>query len=116
MVRRILADVLVRESYTISSDLHSSQLGIYYFDFQLNPAKLNRLITDFDPDGIPLNTTYIDVAEKKLHYYPISIGQYGLAIYNNYVRTKDENQKQRFLNISRWFYDNRNTDKILGSI
>jgi len=114
MAKRILTDVLGRESYAINSDPHSTQLGLYYFDFQLNPAKLNRLIADFDSEGIPLNTTYIDVAEKKLHYYPITIGQFGLAVYNDYIRTKNEEQKQYFLRISRWFYNNRKTDTKFG--
>lgn len=89
-------------------------LTTYYFNFKLEPNKLNALIADYDKDGVPLNTTYIDVEEAKLHYYPISIGQYALAVFHSYLDTKDEEKKALFLRIAEWFYNHRTEDKELG--
>ena len=96
------------------SDYGGESLKYYYINFKLDPNKLNKLIVDFDKNGVPLNTTYIDVEEKTLHYYPISIGQYALAVYHNYLDTKDEEKKALFLRIADWFYDNRTEDEKLG--
>ncbi len=89
-------------------------LGKYYIAFKENPDKLNALIADFDKDGVPLNTTYIDVEEQKLHYYHISIGQYALAVFHSYLDTKDEEKKAHFLRIAEWFYNDRIEDERLG--
>lgn len=89
-------------------------LNRYYINFKGNPSQLNALIADFDKDGVPLNTTYIDVEEKKLHYYPISIGQYALAVFHSYLDTNDEEHKAHFLRIADWFYNNRTEDDKLG--
>ena len=89
-------------------------LALYYIAFKQDPNKLNALIADFDPDGVPLNTTYIDVEEKKLHYYPITIGQYALAVFHSYLDTNDEEKKAHFLRIAEWFYNKRSEDEKLG--
>lgn len=90
------------------------QLARYYIDFKEIPGKLNKLIADFDKDGVPLNTTYIDVKEQKLHYYPISIGQYALAVFHSYLDTNNEEKKAHFLRIAEWFYTSRIEDQDLG--
>lgn len=101
--------------YKISEDLHSEKLGEYYFLFEEDPAKLNRLITGFDENGIPINSPYIDVDKAETHYYPISIGQYGLALFNTFIRTGSENKREHFLRIADWFYKNRIEDNKLGT-
>ncbi len=90
------------------------ELHKYYINFKEDPNKLNALIVDFDKDGVPLNTTYIDVEEQKLHYYPISIGQYALAIFHSYLDTKDEAKRAHFIRIADWFYNNKTEDDKLG--
>ena len=116
MLRKLTDDLFKPiEPYKISSDLQSQELGNFYFLFEENPAKLNRLIKDFDDKGIPVNTSYIDVDQPKLHYYPISIGQYALAVFNSYVRSKNPEKKDHFLRISNWFYENRIEDTKLGT-
>lgn len=95
-------------------DCRGQELSRYYINFKGAPDKLNALIADFDDDGVPLNTTYIDVEEKKLHYYPISIGQYALAVFHTYLDTKDEAKKAHFLRIADWFYSARIEDDKLG--
>ncbi|MBU0559465.1 MAG: D-glucuronyl C5-epimerase family protein, partial [Bacteroidetes bacterium] len=116
MIKKLFADVFNKsEPFRISNDIHNRELKHYYFLFEEDPAKLNKLISAFDENGIPLNSAYIDVAEPKLHYYPISIGQYALAIFNTYVETKSEEKKKLFLNIADWFLINAVTDEILGT-
>ncbi|MBK8042493.1 MAG: hypothetical protein IPK21_07400 [Haliscomenobacter sp.] len=82
--RRIPANLSVQEA----------SLGYYYIRFREEPRKLNRLIAGFDEQGIPLNTTYIDVEEKRLHYYPISIGQYALAVFHSWLDTGSADKKK----------------------
>jgi hypothetical protein len=103
-----------REPFAISKDLNSPCLGEFYFVFEEDPSKLNKLIKDFDEKGIPVNTSYIDVEEQKLHYYPISIGQYALAVFNSYVNFKNNEKLNYFIRIAEWFYENRRIDEKLG--
>ncbi|MBU1679649.1 MAG: D-glucuronyl C5-epimerase family protein, partial [Bacteroidetes bacterium] len=66
-------------------------------------------------NGVPLNTSYVDVAEPRLHYYPISIGQYSLAVYNSYVETGSEEKKEHFMRIADWFVINAVQGSNLGA-
>jgi hypothetical protein len=77
-----------RQIYQISDDLKSPELGEYYFimtEEQMLQGHSQQY--HFDSGGIPIIPSYIDVEEKKMVYYPISIGQYGLAIWNTYLNT-----------------------------
>ena len=49
----------------------------------------------FDEKGIPVIPTYVDVDEERMHYFPISIGQYGLAIYHTYLDTSSKKDKKK---------------------
>ena len=93
----------------------SSSLEFYYLLFSNNPKKLNRLIHSFDDNGVPLNQSYIDVESNNLHYYPISIGQYGLAVFNIWIEDKNLIQKEIFFNIVDWFLCNVNEDEFIGA-
>ncbi len=101
-----------RDIYQLSEDVHSEQLGEYYFliDEQELLAGHSQNYS-FDAEGIPVIPSYIDVEDDRLIYYPISIGQYGLAIFHTWLKTNAESDKQRFLNIVHWFYDNRQEDE-----
>lgn len=113
MLQKLRKDFAMNKHVPIGE--HSGEtLNRYYINFKEDPNKLNALIADFDKDGVPLNTTYIDVEEKKLHYYPISIGQYALAIFHSYLDTKSKEKKAQFLRIAAWFYNNRTEDDKLG--
>jgi len=98
----------------MSRALPDSKLREYYFKFSEQPAQLNRLIIGFDRDGIPLNQPYVDVDGALPHYYPISIGQYGLAVFHSYLITSDEAKKNHFLRIADWFMRNVTEDAELG--
>ncbi len=101
---------------------NTKTLNRYYINFKPKPKTLNRLISSFDKNGVPLNSAYIDVKHPKLHYYPISIGQYGLAIFHSYLDNKEQEDKsflhssgQAFLRIADWFKDTAIIDDKLGA-
>lgn len=104
-----------RDIYLLAEDLHSEELGDYYFimtEEQMLSGHSQQY--SFDQEGIPIIPTYIDVAEKKMIYYPISIGQYGLAIWHTYQGNALTKDLDRFLKIAQWFYENRIEDDALG--
>ncbi len=107
-----------RQAFELSKDLHSSQLGYYYFNFQerrIAAGKDQKLISRFDDDGIPLNKTYIDVTDKDYVYFPISIGQMGLAVYHTFLQTGLDKDKARFLKFGEWFYKNAELNTTTGA-
>jgi len=107
-----------KESYRIADDLKSARLGHYYFVFEemrVARGKDQALINKFDENGIPINKTYIDVTEKDYVYFPISIGQMGLAIYHSYLESKSDSDKERFLKFPEWFQNNVDLSDELGA-
>lgn len=116
MFKKLGSDIFrKREFYGVSTELTSATLGFYYFSFEEDFSKLNKLLKEFDEDGIPLNTTYIDVEAPRLHYYPISIGQYGLAVFHSYLKTRLSDKREHFLRIADWFVKNVVLDEKLGA-
>lgn len=117
MLRKLKKDLLRdKQIYPLADDIHSPQLGEYYFimtEAQMLAGHSQQF--HFDEKGIPIIPSYIDVEERKMVYYPISIGQYGLAIWHTYLQTKSEQDKKRFLTIADWFYENRIEDPHLGA-
>ncbi|MBN1637649.1 MAG: hypothetical protein JW866_01690 [Ignavibacteriales bacterium] len=114
---RILRDVLKPIKWKISKDLHSQKLGEYYFLFTeeaVRNQKGGQKSITFDEDGIPMNLTYIDVKDKDKVYFPITIGQVGLAVFHTYLKTKSEVDKNRFMRFVNWFDDNKLYDNKLG--
>lgn len=104
--------------FEIANDLHSAILGDYYFIFDEDKMQNQKgAVKSFklDENGIPMNPTYIDVSEQDYVYFPITIGQYGLSVFQTYLKTKSEHDKNRFLNIADWFYKNRIDDKKSGA-
>ncbi|MFH1852170.1 MAG: D-glucuronyl C5-epimerase family protein [Candidatus Neomarinimicrobiota bacterium] len=118
MLHKLIWDIKRGDNfYPIGADFRSTELGEYYFVFdegRVRHGKDQALITDFDENGIPLNSTYIDVAEKRLIYFPISIGQLGLAVYHSYLHSGQTVDLQRFLKFADWFVDNADLDDKLG--
>ncbi len=119
MLDKFLTDLRSpKNRYPIAEDLHGSQLGYYYFVFdekRIAAGKDQKLISRFDQNGIPLNKTYIDVSEKDYVYFPISIGQMGLAVYHTYLRTKSIEDQDRFLKFVEWFFQHATIDDELGA-
>ncbi len=119
MLDKFLTDLKSpKNRYPIAEDLHGSQLGYYYFVFdekRIATGKDQKLISRFDENGIPLNKTYIDVSEKDYVYFPISIGQMGLAVYHTYLRTKSIEDQDRFLKFVEWFFQHATNNNELGA-
>lgn len=105
----------LRQKRKLQLEVQQAQLEAYYFVFAEDLKQLNRLITDFDENGVPLNQAYVDVAEKEIHYYPISIGQYGLAIFHSYLASRSEQKKAQFLKIADWFLAHAEHEPGLGA-
>jgi len=105
--------------YQIATDVNSEFLGEYYFVFneqRISRGKDQALITTTDENGIPLNKTYIDIAEQKLFYFPISIGQMGLSVFHTYLNSSSKIDLKRFLKFADWFVDNAEIDDRLGAL
>jgi len=119
MLDKFITDIWSpRKHYSISDDLKSKILGEYYFLFEearVAAGKDQKLIGNFDENGIPLNNTYIDVAEAKQVYFPISIGQMGLAVFHSWLKSGDEKDKERFSKFPEWFADNAEISQNLGA-
>ena len=107
MARKLMYDFqALYSTVPVFEGQYAEQLGIYYIDFPDDLNGLNRLISGFDKNGVPLNKPYIDVKEKIDRYYPISIGQYGLAVFHSWIKTCDISKKEHFLRIADWFVQN----------
>jgi len=104
----------LRQKRKLQLEVQQAQLGEYYFVFAEDLKQLNRLITDFDENGVPLNRAYVDVEENEIHYYPISIGQYGLAVFHSYLTTQSAQKRDQFLKIADWFVHNVEQSEQLG--
>ena len=103
MAGKLWNDLLsLRNTVPLTPGPYDRHLGYYYIRFESDFKKLNRLLHSFDTDGIPLNTTYIDVENPQLHYYPISIGQYALARWHDHLMDK-EGAIEHFMRIADWF-------------
>ncbi|MDX9780371.1 MAG: D-glucuronyl C5-epimerase family protein, partial [bacterium] len=103
-----------RPRYAIAEDLHSRQLKDYYFIFEearVAGGPDQPLISKFDENGIPVNKTYVDVREQEYVYFPISIGQLALAVFQTYLKTGREEDRQRFLKYAEWFAEPQNYDE-----
>ena len=118
MLNKIFTDIKApKQTYELNSDNSPRILKYYYFLFEeirLSKGKDQKLISKFDKNGIPINKTYIDVKEKEYVYFPISIGQMGLAVFHTYLKTNSEKDKNRFLKFVDWFYQNAEISDDLG--
>lgn len=117
MTKRVLTDLFENTKVDLCIE-HEQVLGYYYIIFKedkINTRGGNKPFK-FDEDGVPLIHSYIDVDEDKgYYYYPITIGQYGLSIFHQYLRTRDSHKKDHFIRIAEWFTNNavvRNNEAI----
>nr|WCG92637.1 hypothetical protein [Lactococcus lactis] len=58
--------------------------------------------TVIDSNGIPINTTIANLET----YFPISIFQYGLGLYDLYIETGEKDYLNKFLRIAEWAIEN----------
>ena len=92
-------------------DVHAARLGRYYLVFDENELlRGGSHDFHFDERGIPMIPTHIDVEPRQMHYYPIAIGQYALAIFHTWLRSSAEEDRQRFLRFADWFVEHQAAD------
>ena len=94
-----------------TADVHGPDLKRYYLVF--DETALRRGGSHdfrFDEDGIPAVPTYIDVERPRLHYVPIAIGQYALAIFHPWLAHGRAADRARFLKFADWFTRNQAED------
>ncbi|HDQ45436.1 MAG TPA: hypothetical protein ENN17_08075 [bacterium] len=119
MLGKLLADLRRRRNlYELANDLDSPVVDRYYFVFRedrVASGKDQALIRKFDADGIPLNKTYIDVDGREDVYFPISIGQMGLAVFHTFLETQSETDRTRFLKFADWFVRHAEHDPECGA-
>ncbi|MBN2425567.1 MAG: hypothetical protein JXR46_14550 [Calditrichaceae bacterium] len=119
MYRKFLSDLKKpKKSYDIADDLHGKELKEYYFLFdekRVASGEDQKLISRFDENGIPINKTYIDVPDKEFVYFPISIGQMGLAVFHTWLKSGLEMDKERFIKFVEWFYNHAEVTEALGA-
>lgn len=117
-IKRILKDIFNPTIWPLSSDVDSTRLGKYYLVFdecQIENQKGGQKSIIYDENGIAKNVTYIDVKDVDSVYFPITIGQVGLAIYHTWLATGKEKDKQRFLKYADWFEANVTIDDTVGA-
>jgi len=95
--------------YDVSTQSFSdSHLDEYYFLFSEDRLRAGGSQNfHFDDRGVPIIPTYADIEERRMHYYPIAIGQYGLAIYHTWLQSGNMDTKAHFLRIVEWFEQNQ---------
>ncbi len=116
---RIAKDILKPVKWPIAKEMHSEKLEEYYFLFKeeamVNQKGGQKSIV-YDGSGIPMNSTYIDVKDKDFVYFPITIGQVGLAVFHTWLTTQSEKDKKRFLKFADWFAQNSHLDPKIGAL
>ncbi|MEI6857765.1 D-glucuronyl C5-epimerase family protein [Psychrilyobacter sp.] len=113
-LKKVYKDFTNPLKYQIANEYFNKELKHYYFLFDEELLlKGGSQEFYFDKEGIPIIPEYIDIStgkEKKFHYFPISIGQYGLAIFHSFLREQSKENEERFLKIVKWFSENQNED------
>lgn len=96
---------------TYLTSYEANKLDYYYFTF--NSADLLKGGSQefsFDENNIPIIPHYMEGSSGGYHYYPISIGQYALSIYHDYLGSGSAEDESYFLKLSDWFLENQASD------
>ena len=109
-VRKLLSDLSNPLRYVSNTDdVHGARLGRYYLLFDEEALK-RSIDFHFDATGVPAIPSYVDVEPPQLHYYPITIGQYALAIFHSWLRSSRDDDRRRFLRLADWFVEHQAQD------
>jgi hypothetical protein len=109
-VRKFVRDAWTPLRYASNTDdVHGARLGHYYLLFDEEELK-RSFAFHFDAGGIPVIPTHVDVEPRRLHYYPITIGQYALAIFHTWLSSGREQDRWRFLRLADWFVERQADD------
>jgi heparosan-N-sulfate-glucuronate 5-epimerase len=94
-----------------TEDVHGTRLGRYYFLFDEGELKRGGSRDFyFDAQGIPVVPTQIQVEPPRMHYCPVAIGQYALAIFHGWLSSAREDDRRRFLRLADWFVEHQAED------
>ncbi|MCA0935176.1 D-glucuronyl C5-epimerase family protein [Vibrio alginolyticus] len=89
----------------------NGNLDHYFFNFSKSELlKGGSQKFSFDENGIPLLPHYLKGASEGKHYYPISIGQFALSEYHEYLNTDSKEALSSFMTMANWLLDNQNDD------
>jgi heparosan-N-sulfate-glucuronate 5-epimerase len=109
-VRKLVRDAATPLRYDSNTeDVHAARLGQYYLVFDEEELK-RSFEFHFDAKGIPVIPTHVDVEPRRLHYYPITIGQYALGVFHTWLRSGREQDQGRFLCLADWFVEHQAED------
>lgn len=117
-LKRLLTDFNENKHLPVNPENTQQQLDYYYFRFEENKINTRggNKPFQFDTNGIPLVHSYIDVVDAKgYYYYPITIGQYALAVFHSWLSSKDPEKKAYFLRFADWFTSSKTDDPNLGT-
>ena len=109
-VRKFLRDRSNPLRYASNTDdVQGARLGRYYLVFDEQELK-GSIDLRFDAEGIPEIPAYVDVEPRRPHYYPITIGQYALAVFHTWLRSSRQDDQRRFLRLADWFVEHQAQD------
>lgn len=102
LIKRWINMIIGKSSFHVKQDIgryySKNEIKGYYNDLTNKVTEKTIL----DKNGIPINTTITNIET----YFPISIFQYGLGLYDLYLETNDVNYINKFINISNWAINN----------
>lgn len=90
--------------YKISGDNHSYVLNEYYFLFNSDQLLTGGSYNfDFDDNNIPIVKGHVSDTDGSYFYQPQAIGQFALALYHDYIESKNVKYLNEFLKLADWF-------------
>ena len=112
LIAKLFRDLLYPLKYEINITQNvSGKLDHYYFKFSKSILlKGGSQKFSFDKNGIPLLPHYLKSNSAGKHYYPISIGQFALAEYHEYLNNSSDESYDKFMTMANWLLDNQNED------
>jgi hypothetical protein len=112
LITKLFRDLLYPLKYKINVTQNiKGKLDHYYFKFSKSILlKGGSQKFSFDKNGIPLLPHYLKGNSAGKHYYPISIGQFALAEYHEYLNYSNKESFDSFMNMAEWLFENQNQD------
>lgn len=112
LIKKLIRDFFYPLKYkTHITQKLDSKLDHYYLNFSKSELlKGGSQKFSFDEHGIPLIPHYLKGDKQGKHYYPISIGQFALAEYHEYLNTNSDESLKSFIRMSDWLVENQNDD------
>ncbi len=116
-IKKGLKDLLNPLIYEYLNDINLSD-KYYYIRYDLKELLKGRSQNfSFDNSGIPIIPHYIDSENNnsEYHYFPIAIGQLGLAYLHDYYDNKNEDSYKSFIKIADWFVMHQDSNGLWRS-